>query len=105
MADDVVYLQGEGGAIFTWDRAKLAKHPPIQQRIEKGHIRLVNADGSRLGSQAADQESASVDGAPARPGERAVKAEWVTYAVNTLGMDPDDAEAATKQDLIDLAGE
>lgn len=94
-----VYIKGEGGAVFAWDKP-LPGH--IQARIDKGAIKLVNEDGTPHVEQR-DDGSDLTNGVPARPNQSASKAEWVAYAVNALGMEADAADSATKQDLIDLA--
>lgn len=98
---DVMYVKGEGGVV--WEMT-----PPLSEgiagRLAKGHLKRVNADGSPY-REPEDVGSDLTDGTPAKPSERASKAEWVGFAVNALGMEADDAEAATKQDLIDLAGQ
>jgi hypothetical protein len=43
------------------------------------------------------------DPAPAAPNKSATKAEWVAYAVS-VGADADEAEAATRDDLIETYG-
>lgn len=49
-----------------------------------------------------DVEAGPVDEVPvARPAVNASKADWVTWAVSQ-GADPDEAEASTKQQLIDM---
>jgi hypothetical protein len=39
-----------------------------------------------------------------RPRRAALKAEWVDYAVNAHGVGREEAEAITKQNLVDLYG-
>ncbi|MFB7029669.1 MULTISPECIES: hypothetical protein [unclassified Streptomyces] len=93
----------------------------IYQRSSGGHVaeRLHPVPGSaeavELEQLAADPSSgwrAVADESPApaapedpaeRPAKSAVKAAWVDYAV-AQGADPDEAEAATKDDLIEAYG-
>lgn len=80
----------------------------LQDRVTKGYLRRVNEDGTpwvEPVDEDAEQGSDLTNGVTPRPALNAVKAEWVGYAVNALGMDPNDAEAASKQDLIDLANQ
>lgn len=80
----------------------------MQDRVTKGYLRRVSADGTPWRGEVEpeeDQGSDLTNGVTPRPAVNATKAEWVGYAVNALGMEPNDAEAATKQDLIDLANQ
>jgi hypothetical protein len=114
----------EGGSVIEMD---LPVSEAIAERITKGMIRRVNADGSPYVPPAPEGEGEGNDppsgpdgaqppapatqggsdltnGVPPRPAQSAPKAEWVGYAVLVGGMPVDDAEALTKQDLIDLYG-
>jgi len=95
---DSIHVLGEGGAIFKMD---LPLPEAIADRLTKGHLRQVNPDGSPI------DESERPTGVPGTPDKRptvnAPKADWVGWAVHE-GMKPDDAEAATKQDLIEKFG-
>lgn len=92
-----IHVRGEGGSIFE---LALPLHEGIADRLAKGAIVRVNADGSPY-TEAADPE------VPAPPTEApavgAPKATWVAWAV-ACGAVLDDAEAATKNDLIELYG-
>lgn len=120
--DGVLYVRGEGGVIWKMT-------PPlgegIEDRLTKGYLKLVDKDGNVLpwspvpvqpliaetNREAAQQPpqapQAPQDGTGAayggQPARNAAKAEWVGWAV-TNGMEPDEAEALTKQDLIDQFG-
>lgn len=48
-----------------------------------------------------DEKSSAVEASDGRPVVRASKEEWVTYAVSQ-GVDQGEAEAMSKQELIDL---
>lgn len=92
-----VHILGEGGAIF--ELAPEAITEPIKDRLLKGYLKLVNADGTPVKEKSA----------PDRPADYASKAMWVGYAVRvSQGTDspitPDDAEALTKTDLIEAYG-
>lgn len=95
---DTIHILGEGGAVFE---LALPLHETITDRLASGHLRRVQADGSPY------VESDLPTGVPSlpesRPALNAVKADWVGWAV-VQGMAPDDAEAATKQDLIERFG-
>ncbi|WP_033288256.1 hypothetical protein [Amycolatopsis jejuensis] len=106
MADEpreLAHFHSESGQVIGMD-LPLDEH--MQDKVTKGYLRRVNPDGSPWQEPVDDTEdtgSELTNGVPPRPAVNAAKAEWVGYAVNALGMDPNDAEAATKQDLIDLA--
>jgi hypothetical protein len=105
--DESMYVRGEGGQIIKMD---LPLPEPIADRLTKGLLRRVNSDGSPYtGSASAapvadtgGQGSALTGGRTLRPAAGARKAEWVGWAVGVHGMDPERAEAMTKQDLVDL---
>lgn len=98
MADEereLAHFRGEGGQVIGMD---LPLDETMQDKVTKGYLKRVNEDGTPY-VEADEPEQAR------RPALNAAKPEWVGYAVKALGMDPDDAEAATKQDLIDLANQ
>jgi hypothetical protein len=98
MATDTVLVKGEGGVI--WELS-LPLHETIADKLRKGYLQRVAADGNVL--PPVDDED-QVPGLPGRrPALNAVKAEWVGWAV-TQGMTPDDADALTKAELIDKFG-
>lgn len=86
MAETIHVVEGEGAVI----EMALPLHEAIADRLTKGYIRRVNRDGTPWTGEKP----------VARPALTDRKADWVGYAV-AQGMDPDDAEALTKQDLID----
>jgi hypothetical protein len=92
-----IHILGEGGAVFMMD---LPLPEAIADRLARGHLRQVQEDGSPF-------EESQRPGVPGLPSQRPVinasKAEWVGWAV-AQGMIPDDAEAATKTDLIEKFG-
>lgn len=93
---DTIHVRGEGGVVIEM---ALPLHEAIADRLTKGHLLRVNPDGS---DYAGDDDS--VPGLPTeKPPVSALKPEWVGWAV-AQGMKPDDAEAATKQDLIEKYG-
>jgi len=99
---DEVYLVGEGGGRVRPHKLPLPEG--VAQRLAKGQIRRVNPDGSPW-APAAEAEHAPEQGvsAPKRPAVNEPKAAWVAWAVHN-GADPEQAEAATKQDLIEAYG-
>jgi hypothetical protein len=95
---DTVFILGEGGGVFEMS---LPLHEAIADRLAKGYLRRVQPDGSPY---VEDDRPEGVPTLPeSRPGVNAVKAEWVGWAV-VQGLTPDDAEALTKQDLIERFG-
>jgi hypothetical protein len=93
-----VHILGEGGTVFE---LSLPLHETIEQRLASGHLRRVQPDGKPY------VEGERPDGVPnlpeSRPNVNAVKAEWVGWAVKQ-GLEPDEAEALTKTDLIERFG-
>jgi hypothetical protein len=89
-----VHILGEGGSIFQMD---LPLSEPIADRLAKGYLKRVNADGTPY------KETGRT-----KPAPYASKTEWVGWAVHvsqkTVPITPDDAEALTKQDLIERYG-
>jgi hypothetical protein len=103
-AVDHGYFVGEGGGKPI--RMTLPLPKPMQQQLTKGYLRRVNQDGTPYRQY--EPEPAAGDGDQPPPAEppagSALKAEWVGYAVRAHGMKPDDAEAMTKQDLVERFG-
>lgn len=89
---DSIYVLGEGGVVFKMD---LPLPEAIADRLTKGYLRQVNPDGSPIEESERPTQ--------VRPAVNAPKADWVGWAVHE-GMTPDDAEAATKADLIEKFG-
>jgi len=87
MASQEHYL-GEGGQVITFD---LPLPEAMQQKVTRGQLRRVNADGSPFTEPSEAK----------RPGKNASKDDWVGYAVSQ-GMDLDEVDAMTKADLIEL---
>ncbi|MFD6432823.1 hypothetical protein [Streptomyces venezuelae] len=100
-----IHVRGEGGQVIEMD---LPLPEPIQDRLTKGLIRRVNADGSPYTGSSpqpastSPQGSALTEGRTPRPAVNARKAEWVGWAVGVHGMDPEDADAMSKADLMEL---
>lgn len=90
------FIRGESGAIIKMD---LPLHETIADKLIKGVLRHVNEDGSRWDAPEDDE----TDAAPSKPAASANKAAWVAWAIHN-GATEDDADGATKQDLIDLYG-
>lgn len=71
----------------------LPLHEVIEHQLLKGYAKRVNEDGTDY-TETPEQS---------RPAVNAAKIEWVSWAVY-CGALPDDAEAFTKQDLIEKYG-
>lgn len=94
---ETVHILGEGGTIFELG---LPLHEAIAERLASGRIRRVNPDGSPFDGPA----DAAVPSPPTEaPKPSAAKDKWVAWAIAS-GADPEEAAAATKQDLIDAYG-
>jgi hypothetical protein len=119
---ETIHVRGEGGGIHAMD---LPLPEAIAERLTKGLLTRVNADGSPYAHKAPAEpaekpdpkgdgrgddgdenpddakEPAEVPGPPAKaPAKAAPKAEWVGWAV-VNGADPEAAEALSKTDLIE----
>jgi hypothetical protein len=92
-----VFIRGEQGTIFKMD---LPLHEAIEDRLRKGYLHRVNADGSLYTER--DEAVAALP--TERPAVNAPKIDWIGWAV-TSGASPDDAEAMTKADLIEKYGD
>jgi hypothetical protein len=102
MGRDHIFVQGSGGLVIKMD---LPLHEATAGQLTKGYLRRVNEDGSPY------VEPVEGDNPPPAlkpPAKSATKAEWVGWAVNhpddSRRMAPDDAEALTKDDLMERFG-
>jgi len=94
-----VFIRGEGGSVFKLD---LPLHEDIETRLIKGYLtRVANAEGDPYVEGETDPNIVTLP--TERPALNAKKLEWVGWAV-AQGMDADDAEALTKDDLIERFG-
>lgn len=96
-AQETVHIRGEGGTQFE---LSLPLHESIADRLKSGHIHRVNPDGSAYEGEADPDVPAPPTEAP-KPA--APKGDWLAWAIAS-GADPEEAAAATKQDLIDRHG-
>lgn len=91
MDAETIYIKGEGGVIH---QMTLPLPEALEQRLERGHISRVNADGTPY-----------VDDVElTKPGPNDNKGKWIEWAVKKHAAEPEAAEAMTKQDLIDTFG-
>jgi hypothetical protein len=96
MSDTIHILSENGETIFEMD---LPLHEAIADRLSKGFLKRVNADGTPFVEKVEREQ----------PAPYASKSEWVGWAVHVSQstdspITPDDAVALTKQDLIELYG-
>lgn len=104
MTADTGWFQCEGGSIVEMD---LPLPEGIAQRVEKGAIvRVANAEGDPYEAPESPRGDGTLDQVAmyAPPQPSASKAAWVGYAVRHGGMNPEAADAMTKNDLIDKFG-
>lgn len=106
-----IHVRGEGGSIIPMD---LPLPDAIAQRMAKGYLQRVNADGTPYtglheaapttpaGTPAGDGGSALTRGETPRPAKAAPKPQWVAWAVAVHGLDPEEADGMTRADLMDL---
>ncbi|MEU9777437.1 hypothetical protein [Streptomyces sp. NPDC047968] len=103
--EDTIHVRGEGGSVFEMSLSRMSAD--MHRRLQMGRLRRVNPDGSPYQAAAGRAPAAAPGPAAhersARPAKNRPKADWVVYAVAELGVDPDQAEQMTRQDLIDLA--
>lgn len=89
-----IFVQAAGGHIIEMD---LPLHEAAAEQLTKGYLRRVNADGSPYVEPVGEGEAIELK----RPSRSALKPEWVGWAVRAFGLTPDDAEALTKNDLME----
>lgn len=94
---ETIHVRGEGGSVFELG---LPLGESIADRLTRGHLTRVNADGT---AWTGDAEPAVPAPPTTAPAQSASKADWVGWAV-VQGAKPDDAEAMTKTDLIEKYG-
>ncbi len=104
-----VYLR-HGGGLHEHD---WPLHPDIAEQLAKGQVTQASEPGpatwhrpAGAGPSESEQTGREIYATdkPLLPHRSAPKPEWVGYAVKVGGLAVDDAEAMTKQDLIDRYG-
>lgn len=108
-----VTVRGEGGAVFDMDvpAEGTVQRELLDDALAKGRLTLVeDPDGALSGPDEAGGGGEGSPEAPApepasdeAPAKSANKPEWVAYAISQ-GADPDEAEAATKDQLVEIYG-
>lgn len=98
---DTGHFKGAGNVI--WELA-LPLNEVMQEQFTKGYLRRVNADGSPYAEPAEEPEGEQPEQAESPPAANASKAHWVGYAHRVHDVSIDDAEAMTKNDLMELYG-
>ncbi|MFI6105838.1 hypothetical protein [Streptomyces sp. NPDC051310] len=91
---DELRFRGPAGAPFVVTVGPAFDEKTIRARIASGEWTPLDES-----APADDTDEQTVK----RPAVNATKSDWVTYAVTHLGMDRDQAEDLTKQQLIDNA--
>jgi hypothetical protein len=91
---ETIYLRG-AGVVWTFTAPLSAE---IEKQLVRQELVRVNEDGTPW----VEPETGEVPEVK-RPAKSALKAEWVGYAVSQ-GMSVDDADAATRDDLIERFG-
>jgi hypothetical protein len=110
---ETIHVLGEGGGIHAMD---LPLPEPIAERLRKGMLRRVNADGTPYTEPDPEdgedggktvlvpEPGQQLQGPPlTQPGKDASKTDWVGWAV-VRGADPEVADGMTKADLIEKYG-
>lgn len=96
MADrETGWFRGAGGVTWQMD---LPLPENMADQLLKGYLTRVNEDGSPYEPDGVEPE------AELPPAANASKAHWVGYVVRAHGLSPDDAEAMTRNDLIEKYG-
>lgn len=93
---DTIYVRGEGGTVFEMD---LPLPSGAAQRLERGDMQRVNADGTPYTEPVKDVDPFATK----RPAQSAPKGDWVVYAVSQ-GSSVNDADGLTKAELIEKYG-
>ena len=102
MADESGFFRGAGGAI--WEM-RLPLSGDMAEQLVKGYLIRVNEDGSSHAPPADPaSEGAAVGDVEKPPASNASKAMWVGYVHRAHDVSIDDAEAMTKNDLVELYG-
>lgn len=80
-------------------------HGAADRRITPGPVHVDNPAAQEISETAAAAEQHDLDAPerPERPAKSANKPEWVAYAISQ-GADPDEAGAATKDQLVEIYG-
>jgi hypothetical protein len=95
------FFRGEGGSIFEMD---LPLSEVMQNQLERRQLVRVNEDGSPWETPAdAEHDPAAGTVVPTRPAVAANKPAWVAWAI-AQGASADEADAMTKNDLIEKYG-
>lgn len=95
------FFRGEGGAVWEMD---LPLSEDMQVQLIKGRLLRVNRDGSAYTDPATDASGGSEPEVEQPPAQNAPKAAWIGYVHRVHGLPLDEAEALTKNDLMELAG-
>lgn len=98
-AQETGFFRGAGGGVFE---LPLPLSENFENQRVRGQLVRVNEDGSPYEPP---EETPALEDGPARPPVNASKNEWVGYAVAVdADLTVDDADAMTKNDLIEKYG-
>lgn len=97
-----ILVRGENGVEFiqTVPAEGTTQRELLEYMLGAGRMELVVAEADEVAPVAPAEAPQAAD---ERPAVSAPKPAWVAYAIAS-GVDPDEAEAATKADLVDRFG-
>lgn len=100
---ETAWFRGEGGVVWPMT---LPLPAVMEQKVVRGQLTRVNEDGSPYvePSTGADHEPDDEQTEEKPPAANASKAHWIGYAHRVHGIPIDEAEALTKNDLMELYG-
>jgi hypothetical protein len=95
-AGEQLRFRGPAGAPFVVTVGAAFDERTITGYIESGEWTPLDDEQAAPGTP---------DRTPKRPAQAASKGDWVTYAVDQHGLDREEAESMTKQQLIDATAD
>lgn len=108
--EETVFVRGEGGAVFEMAPSRMTAD--MRRRMRMGRLRRVTPDGRPyraphtppdIEDDPPEQDDSPGPAGPVpRPAKSAPKKDWVLYAVAVLGVDEEEAQGMTRQELIEL---
>jgi hypothetical protein len=99
MAEESGFFRGSGGVV--WEM-RLPLSEDMAEQLTKGYLTRVCEDNTPYDEAGPEREQPAEPEQP--PAANASKAHWIGYAVRVHSVKPDDAEAMTKNDLIEKYG-
>lgn len=95
------HFRGAGNVIWEMD---LPLTEAMQNQLVKGYLTRVREDGALYEEPVPEGEDPAVSEVEKPPAANASKSHWIGYAHRVHDVSIDDAEAMTKNDLIELYG-